>query len=259
MARRATVPRWEAGHVEAATRFHRAYEAVWPPDFFAQLERCQRGEACDVDILLGFVEACPKFFRSGYTLDRALRWIYRPPRTEAQADRMRAIVLAAVDLRLWLPFRNIPALARAVDSPGLRAELLVRVAHPRPEVRARAERVLDSLPGAPWNPERAALRRRDDRVGTMVVTARNARSPTLLRRALAVDPQTLGTSGRHALSAAFEFAMNWDFLSKEELLPIAERLDGPEMETVWRFALRRQDAPGDRARWLVAQLRHHGG
>jgi hypothetical protein len=254
-ARRGTVPHWEAGHQEAAARFHRAVEAVWPPGFFAQLERCKRGEPCNLNDILGFIEACPKFFRSGYILAIALRWLGRPPRTEAQADRMRAIVLDAVSLRLWLPFREIPSLARAVDSPGLRAQLLVLASHPDAKVCARAAMVLDRLPGPSWNPERAALRRRDDRVGTMIRTAQKSRSATLLRSALATDPLTLSTLGRRYLSVAFEFAMNWDLLPKEELLPIAQRLDGCEMESVWRFALRRQDGPGDRARWLLAQIR----
>jgi hypothetical protein len=255
-ARRDTVPHGEAGHREAAARFHRAVEAAWPPGFFAQLERCRRGEACNLEEILGFVEACPKFFRSGYTLANALRWLGRPPHTEAQADRMRAIVIDAVSLRLWLPFREIPSLACAVDSPGLRAQLLVLASHLSAEVCTRAATVLDRLPGPPWNPERAAQRRREDRVGSMLVTAQQGRSATLLRRVLAIDPLTLSSRGRRYLSVAFEFAMNWDLLSKEELLPIAQRLDGSEMEPIWRFALRRQDGPGDRARWLLAHIRH---
>src|SRR5439155_21124167 len=120
---RACVPSGTPGHAEAAQRFHRAFAAAWPPGFFQQLQRCKRGEPEGLEDVLDFVEACPRFFRTGYILGMALRWLPRAPRSPVQAERMRAIVLAAVGRRLRLPFRRIPSLARAVDTQGMRAEL----------------------------------------------------------------------------------------------------------------------------------------
>jgi hypothetical protein len=254
-ARRACVRWGTPGHAEAAQRFHRAFAAAWPPGFFDRLERCKRGVQGSLDDVLDFVEACPRFFRTGYVLGMALRWLPRPPRSSTQAERMRAIVLAAVGRRLRLPFRRIPPLARAVDSPGLRADLRSLVGSPDPSVHERAVAVLDGLSGSPCDPERARLQRADDRVCSMVVTAQKLKSATLLRRVLAIDPQQLTTRGRRYLATAFEFAMNLALVPDEELLAIARRLEGPEMAPIWGWALARSDAPGDRARWILERLR----
>lgn len=255
-ARRACVPHWVPGHKEAAERFHRAVENAWPPDFFTQLERCRRGEKEALNDILDFIEACPHFFRSGYVLDKALRFVVRPPRSSTQDARLRQVVLKAVRLELRLPFRNIGKVARAVNSPELRSELASVASEARPTIRDRALSVLDGLSGKPWDVERSLQRRRDDRAVAMAVTAFNRRSPHLLRRTLSLDPCTLTSRGRSALAATFELAMNWDLLPKEELLVIAKNLQGPEMEPIWSFALRRTDGPGDRARWLQAHLRN---
>lgn len=253
-ARRACVPAGTPGHHQAAQRFHRAVAAAWPPGFFDQLQRCKRGDPDALDDVLDFVEACPRFFRTGYILDKALRWLPRPPRSETQVQRMRGIVLAAAGRRLRLPLRPIFPLAVAVDSPGLRDSLRSLAESDDVHVRERAMAVLDRLPGPAWNAPRRRLQRADDRVGTMVVTARNRKSPTLLRKALAVDPRQLTSRGRSYLAAAFEFTMNWGLVPDRELLEIARSIDGPEMEPIWRWALSRSDPPGDRARWLLAQL-----
>jgi hypothetical protein len=253
--RRGCVPRGEPGHEEAAERFKRAFRDVWPPDFFDRLKRCKEGEASALNDILDFIEACPRFFRSGYTLDEALRCVVRPPRTEMQTERMRGLVLAAVTRRLGLPFRRIPRLARNVDSPGLRKRLLALVDDADPVVRKRASVVLDVLPGPPWNAEHVGERRADDRIRAMVVTANTRRSPALVRRVLAVDPLTLTSRGRKYLGSSFELAMNLALIPDDELLEIAKRLEGPEMAPIWKFALARLDAPGDRARWLLKHLR----
>lgn len=255
-AHRACVPHWIPGHKEAAERFHRAVQNAWPPGFFTQLDRCRRGEKEALNDILDFIEACPRFFRTGYVLDKALRFVGRPPRSSTQDARLRHIVLKAVRMELRLPFRNIGKVARAVDSPELRKELARVVSEARSPIRERALSVLDGLSGKPWNAEASAQKRRDDRARAMAVTAFNKKSLSLLRKTLALDPATLTSRGRSALAATFEFAMNWDLLPREELLAIAKKLDGPEMEPIWRFALRRRDGPGDRARWLLAELRN---
>jgi hypothetical protein len=254
-AGRACVANDQPGHDEAAARFHRAVAAAWPPGFFAHLQCVKDGDPSGVDDVLDFVEACPRFFRTGYVLDAAIRWLPRPPRSPSQTERLRAVVLAAVSRRLRVPFRRIPSLSRAVESPGLREKLVALVKDPDPAVQDRAIAVLDALPGPPWNAEHAQRRRADDRVGAMFSTAYARRSPVLVRRVLGIDPRTLTSRGRKYLAVTFEFAMNWALLPDEDLVEIARRIDGPEMESVWSFALKRSDAPGDRARWLLKRLR----
>src|SRR5262249_13734235 len=143
----ACVARGRPGHEEAAQRFHRAYAAVWPPDFFERLEDCRRGEARGINVVLDFIETCPRFFRSGYTLDRALRVVARPPRTAAQTHRLQQVVLKAVRRELRLPFRNVSKVARAVDSPGLREDLTALVSSADPVSVQRAQNLLQALAG----------------------------------------------------------------------------------------------------------------
>ena len=144
----ALVSRGQPGHAEAAARFHRAIEVAWPPGFFEQLERCKHGDPAGLDAVLDFLEACPHFFRTGYIQSKALAYVQRPKRTPAHDERLRAIVHGAVTGRLWLPFRRIPTIARAVDAPGMRAELQRLLEHPKLRVRLNAARVLERLQGA---------------------------------------------------------------------------------------------------------------
>lgn len=241
-------------HDEAVARFQAALDAAWPPGFVEQLERCRRGDPAGLDDVLDFLEAKPRFFRSGYVREKALRFLPRVPRTDAQANRLRELVLGAVDLHHRGSIRRFCSLARAVDAPLLREALQHRRQHASEQVRARARCVLDALGVAPWDRELARARREEQRIGSMVVTVKKRRSAPLARRVLGIDPAPLTSRARHYLAAVFEFAMNWGLLPDEELLAIARRLDGPEMVDIWRYALARQDAPGDRARWLLAQL-----
>jgi hypothetical protein len=207
-----------------------------------------------LDPILEFIEACPYFHRSGYTLDDALHWIPRVPRSAKQSDRMRRIVIAAVTGQLHLPFRYIPALARAVDVPELRAELLSLARDFDTKVQLRAMTILDGLSGPPWDELRTRQRRESDRLAAMVTTASRRRSVTLLRHILAIDPLPLSSQGRRMQAVAFERVMNWKMLDREALLEVARRIDGPEMAGVWRFALERADEIGETARWLKAEL-----
>lgn len=247
-ARRSCVARGKPGHEEAAKRFHLACAAVWPPDFFEMLEACRRGEARGLNTVLDFIEACPRFFRSGYTLDRALRFVARPPRTAVQTHRLQQIVLQAVGRELRLPFRNISKVARAVDAPSLRKDLTALASSDDPVSVRRAQSLLQTLQGS------SDEGRLEDRIRSMVVTAQKRRSADLVRRVLALASQLLSPEAKRLLAVAFEFAMNWDLIPKEELLDSARLIDGPEMAPIWSFALRRTDGPGERARWLRSKL-----
>ena len=145
VARRACVARWQPGHEDAAKRFHLACAAVWPPDFFEMLEACRRGEPRGLNAVLDFIEACPRFFRSGYTLDRALRFVARPPRTPVQTHRLQQMVLQAVRRELRLPFRNISKVARAVDAPSLRKDLTALASSGDAVIAQRAQSLLQTL------------------------------------------------------------------------------------------------------------------
>ncbi len=251
-ARKLCVPSHAPDHAARAAAFHAAVERAWPPGFFADLERCRRGDPSCLEMVLDFLEASPRFFRSGYIHDRALRFVARPPRSQAQAERMRALVLDAVDGKRRKSLRRFGSLARAVQSERLHAELIARLDQPNAVLRARAAEVLAAL--GPSTPEQRALAREEQRLLCMLVTASQQRHLVVLRRLLAIDPATLSPLGRRRLAVGFELALNWNALSEDELVAIASRLDGPEMDDIWAFAFARADETGIRARRIFARL-----
>lgn len=124
---------------EAAAAFHRALDAAYPPGFRETFHRLKSGEADDLEPLIAFVEADPIFFRSGYMKADCIRLLKRQNLTEHEADRLRQALLKVVDQRDRREFRHFCRLARAVDSPDLRAALRERLlTHPDPNVRRRA-------------------------------------------------------------------------------------------------------------------------
>ena len=135
------------GSREAARVFHDAIDAAWPPGFFDSLGRLKlaAGGPEDVEVVLGFLEADPIFFRSGYMADKALRWIDRQPLTPDQQQRLRAVLLDALDRRHRQYFRRFCHLARRQATPELRRGVEARLASPDFEVRARAQWMLDEM------------------------------------------------------------------------------------------------------------------
>ncbi len=130
---------------ETVALFWDAFAAAWPPGFQADLSRLRAGDAGAVDAAISFLEADPWFFRSGYAKEEIIAYLNRLPLTEAQAERLRRVVLAAVDGRDRREFRRYCRLARKVDSPALRSELAGRLECAEPAVRRHARWVLEAL------------------------------------------------------------------------------------------------------------------
>lgn len=132
----------------AAAHFHQTVERAYPHSFFATLEAARRGERAQLDDLIGFLEADPWFFRSGYIKADINKALLRLPLEPDEEARLRRVVLAVVDRRDGREFRSYCHLARRLATPELRAALEARLAAPDRAVRRRAGWMLLALGAA---------------------------------------------------------------------------------------------------------------
>ena len=130
----------EAAYQAWEAAFNTAYAGAAPEDraFWWTLQCLLDGKSADLDTLVAYLERDPWTYRSGYAKADAIRFLKRADLPGDTKDRLRRVVLNAVDSRDRREFRHFCQLARAVDSPELRAALRERVEHPDPDVRRRA-------------------------------------------------------------------------------------------------------------------------
>jgi hypothetical protein len=154
--------------LDAVARFNAALERAYPGDFWQKFEqlkrvsrRCgglggaiapnrrelSRGDVQALEAAIQFLEADPMFFRSGYVKAAIIPLVTRMPLSEPQKDRLRGCALGVVDMRASQEFRRYCRLARAVDSPSLRASLQRRVDGDDAAVARRARWMLAALTG----------------------------------------------------------------------------------------------------------------
>jgi hypothetical protein len=133
----------------AAAVFHAALAAAYPPGFWAAVgengEELGRGDPAATELAVLFLEADPWFFRSGYVKADLIRRLKRLALSPSIAERLRQVVLAAVDGRDRREFRHYCRLARRVATPELVAALAERRGSPDPGVRRRSAWVLAAL------------------------------------------------------------------------------------------------------------------
>ena len=133
------------GREAACDAFWSAAEDAVPPGFDDAYEQVKAGDPSGAELLIGFLEADPFFFRSGYLKADVAQYLKRAPLTEAQQERLRRVVVQIVSNRDGREFRRYCHLARALDSPALREELQGLAVSQDAAVRRRAEWVLRAL------------------------------------------------------------------------------------------------------------------
>ncbi len=131
-------------HDLAVETLRKAVAAAYPAGFWRDYGRLKDGNSSGLVTAVKFLEADPWFFRSGYTKAELIRYIRHIELSQAIAERLRRVVLAAVDHRDRREFRLYCRLARKVDSPDLRSELSLRLQHVDPAVRRRARWALNA-------------------------------------------------------------------------------------------------------------------
>lgn len=132
---------WQA----ALVRSREAWERVFPPDFSEAFAAVKRGERAGLDEMLAFLEADPRFFRSGYIKADVLRAIKRVPLEPGEAERLLRVVLDIVDTRDGREFRDYCRLARHIATSDFRREIEGRTASTDPAIARRARWISAAL------------------------------------------------------------------------------------------------------------------
>ena len=107
--------------------------------------RLRTGESESVERAIVYLEADPTHWGSGYAcaaLIHRLKWL---PLSAAQQERLRTVVLRAIDARDRQEFRSFCRLAASVQSPEFLAQLTQRAESPDSGVCRRAGWMLDYL------------------------------------------------------------------------------------------------------------------
>ncbi|MGE0698591.1 MAG: hypothetical protein AB7O57_05800, partial [Hyphomicrobiaceae bacterium] len=122
--------------------FHAAVAAALPssdPQFFANLARANPRF---VEAAIAFLEADPRFFRSGYEKQMLIRHLKRIPLGDRQRERLGRVVLDAIDGKLWNGhLRHYARLACGVWTDALDAAVAERMTSLDLGVQKRATRV----------------------------------------------------------------------------------------------------------------------
>ena len=131
---------------QAVESFHDAWHFMYPFEFLEQVRRLRGAATKQVDDAITFLEADPWCFRSGYVKEDILRRLQGVPLAKEHEDRLRKVMVHAVDVGNRREFKWHCRLARRLDNPELRQALLERLASTDPGVRRRAFWMVDGLP-----------------------------------------------------------------------------------------------------------------
>lgn len=136
-------------HHAACEAFHRSYdELAFPGGLSSGLARLKLLEPQAIAIAVQFLEADPRFFRSGYIKEEIIRRLKHAPLTPEQRASLRRIVLKTVRDRGADLSRRFATLAPAVDSPEFRKEIEAAAESPDRWIQQRAKQVLHVLRSA---------------------------------------------------------------------------------------------------------------
>ncbi|HIN63598.1 MAG TPA: tetratricopeptide repeat protein, partial [Candidatus Obscuribacterales bacterium] len=130
---------------QAAALFHRTLDEAYPDQFWESFESLQRGESLHLDAAITFLEIDPWFFRSGYIKADLLRIICRLTLSATDAQRLRSVVLAAIDFRDRREFRWFCKLARRVTTKEFKTEVENRIQVEDKGIQRRARWVLSAI------------------------------------------------------------------------------------------------------------------
>lgn len=98
-----------------------------------------------VERAICYLEVDPYHFRSGYNKATLIRCLKRLPLTPKQQDRLRAVVLQALDGDDRRGFRDYWRLASRLQTPEFMDQIIERLPSPESRVPSRARQLLDYL------------------------------------------------------------------------------------------------------------------
>jgi hypothetical protein len=135
-------------HLAACEQFHNEYDSLaFPGGLKAALERLKRPDKKLVETAVQFLEADPRFFRSGYIKETLLRRLKHCPLTEQQQLRVSRLIIRSMDAGGRKEFQGYSRLARTIHPPKLLDAVALRLQSSNPEQVRRAkavQHILDS-------------------------------------------------------------------------------------------------------------------
>jgi len=106
---------WKAWE-EACRRFHTSYDALaFPGGLGNAMSLLQKNDPSTVEMVIRFLEADPRYFRSGYHKEYMIKELHKASLTEDQRKRLQQVILARIeDRKTPREFRRYCRLARFV-------------------------------------------------------------------------------------------------------------------------------------------------
>ncbi len=145
-AHRDDSPAAYAAWVAALEAWHKAFDSMYPPEFFESLREIPKGSAKAIDEAITFLEADPWCFRSGYVKAAVVRRLGSIAIGDDNQRRLRKVIMQVIDAGDRREFRWYARLGRRLDGVELREALIQRLASAEPGVRRRALWTLEALP-----------------------------------------------------------------------------------------------------------------
>jgi len=145
-AHRDDSPAAYAAWVAAVEAWHKAYDSMYPREFFESLREIPKGSAKAIDEAITFLEADPWCFRSGYVKAAIVRRLGSMAIGDDNQRRLRKVIMQVIDAGDRREFRWYARLGRRLDGVELREALIQRLASAEPGVRRRALWTLEALP-----------------------------------------------------------------------------------------------------------------
>ncbi len=127
---------------EACRRFHGYQSGIDEYLTEESFSRLKSGNPTMVEFALVFLEEDLRFFRSGYIKEKILEKLKKVPLDYKQTERLRAILLDAVEKRGGREFRRYCRLAKAVELSDFEDKLKTLISSDNDIVARRARMML---------------------------------------------------------------------------------------------------------------------
>ncbi len=105
----------------AAAKFKSALDQAYPTGFFEAIEKLKKGNKDEIELILGFLEADPYFFRSGYTKEKILRGLKKIKLEPYREQIVGLIVKKFESEKRTRELTQYANLARYLNDPRLQA------------------------------------------------------------------------------------------------------------------------------------------
>ena len=133
-------------HHAACAAFHSEYDALaFPCGLDMSLTGLKAGDPHIVDIAVQYLEVEPIFFRSGYISETILRRLKHVTLTSDQITRLVNVILNSIRHGGRRRFMSCARLAGVLSDHRLAAGALALSHEPDPEVKRRADHILEAM------------------------------------------------------------------------------------------------------------------